>query len=297
MVRWIRSKSMPPWLRMSPLGSCFCQLRRAADDATHAGLTDEEVVCLLGEHELAGAGERVEAGLGQGGELVLAVAVREHGEGEEAQPVVAGLVEGAQDAGLVLVARAALEQLLGLVTSVAAEVLVQQVDHGPQVAALFDVDLEEVAHVVEGGRGVAQHALLLDRGRLGVALGDDDAAQCVAVLTGHFVPRLLAGVVTTADDRLLLLAGVQEDAPAVVGHLDVVVVSPTRVVDADRGTQEDGLVLEVGRTHLVPPLEVVGQPFLQGATQLGVVGEANVVRDLGVEVDGVAQLHVWVLEG
>ncbi len=35
---------------------------------------------------------------------------------------------------------------------------------------LLDIDLEQVAHVVERGRGRAEMALLLDRRRLGVAL-------------------------------------------------------------------------------------------------------------------------------
>jgi hypothetical protein len=38
------------------------------------------------------------------------------------------------------------------------------------VAALLDVDLEEIPQVVERRRGEAEVALLLDRGRLGVAL-------------------------------------------------------------------------------------------------------------------------------
>ena len=84
---------------------------------------------------------------------------------------------------------AALEQLLGLLAAVAAEVGVQQVDHRPQVAALLDVDLEQVAQVVQRRRGVAEQALLLDGGRLGVALGDDDAAQRVAELARDLLPR------------------------------------------------------------------------------------------------------------
>jgi hypothetical protein len=94
--------------------------------------------------------------------------------------------------GIVGVAGAALEQGLGFLAAVAAEVGVQQVDHGPQVAAFLDVDLEQVAHVVERGAGHAEVALLLDRGRLGVALRDDDAAQGRAVLARHFLPGGLA---------------------------------------------------------------------------------------------------------
>jgi hypothetical protein len=42
-------------------------------------------------------------------------------------------------------------------------------------------------------------ALLLDRGRLGVALRDDDAAQVGAVLAGHVLPGVLAQVVAEVD--------------------------------------------------------------------------------------------------
>jgi hypothetical protein len=102
---------------------------------------------------------------------------------------VHGRVEGAEDARLVGVAAAALEQGLGLLAAVATEVRVQQVDHRPQVAALLHVDLEEVAEVVQAGAGLAEQALLLDAGRLGVALGDDQAAERVAVLAGHLLPH------------------------------------------------------------------------------------------------------------
>ena len=51
-------------------------------------------------------------------------------------------IEGAQDARVVLVAGLALQQSLGFFAAVAAKVLVQQVHHGPQVTALFHIDLE-----------------------------------------------------------------------------------------------------------------------------------------------------------
>ena len=54
--------------------------------------------------------------------------------------------------GLSIVAGAPLEQLLGLLAAITAEVRVQQVDHRPQVPAFLDVDLEQVAAVVHAGR-------------------------------------------------------------------------------------------------------------------------------------------------
>ena len=101
--------------------------------------------------------------------------------------------------GLSCVAGIALQQRLGFLAAVAAEVVVQQVDHRPQVAAFLDVDLEQVAQVVLRRRGQAEVALLLDRCRLGVALRDDDAAQVGAVLAGHVLPGRLALVVAEVD--------------------------------------------------------------------------------------------------
>ena len=173
--------------------------KRAPDDAIDAGVADEHVVRLFGQHELAGARQRIEARLGQRLELKLAVAIGEVGEHEEAEPVANGLVERAQDARLVGVAGVALQQLFRLLAAVAAEIGVQQVHHRPQMAAFFDVHLKQIAQVVQRGRGVAQHALLLDRGRLGVALGDDQPPQRGAIFAGNLLPHFLPEAVAEAD--------------------------------------------------------------------------------------------------
>ena len=67
------------------------------------------------------------------------------------------------------------------------------------MAAFLDIDLEQVAHVVERGRGLAEMALLLDRGRLGVALDHDQAAQHGAMFAGHFLPGRLAVMLAERD--------------------------------------------------------------------------------------------------
>jgi len=73
---------------------------------------------------------------------ILPGSVGEVGGHEKRQPVVHGLVEGAQDARLVGVTAVAHQQLLGFLAAVAAKVRVQQVSHGPEVAALFHIDLD-----------------------------------------------------------------------------------------------------------------------------------------------------------
>ena len=182
------------------------RLAGALHGAADAGLADEHVVRLFGEHEAAGARERIEAGLREAFELHLAVAVGEEGEHVEREPVRRRLVEGAEHARLVGVAGAALQQLLGLLAAVAAEIFLQDVDHRPEMAAFLDVDLEHVAHVVERGRGLAEMALLLDRGRLGVALDDDQAAQHGAVFARHLLPGRLAEVLAERNLAALVLA-------------------------------------------------------------------------------------------
>src|SRR3546814_9355211 len=97
----------------------------------------------FGQHELGGACQGIETGLGQGAQLELAVAVGKVGEHIEGQPVGSLLVEGAQNARAVLVAGIALQQGIGLFAAIATEVAVQQVHHSPQVAALFDIDRSE----------------------------------------------------------------------------------------------------------------------------------------------------------
>src|SRR5215469_343129 len=125
------------------------QLAGALDDAHDARLSHEHVVRFLGEHEATGARERIEAALGQARQLVLAVAVGEEAEHEVGEPVRRLLVEGAEDARLVAVSRAALEQRLRFLAPVAAKVGVEEVDHGPEVPSLLHVDLEQVAKIIE----------------------------------------------------------------------------------------------------------------------------------------------------
>src|SRR5581483_11386971 len=168
---------------------------------------------------------------------------------------------------------------------VAAEVGVEQVHHRPEVPALLDVDLEEVAEVVERRAGPPEVALLLDRGRLGVALGHDEAAQRPPVLAGHLRPRGLAAVAPEADGAARLGLG-QEDAPPVLRHAHVAEMGPPGGVDAHRGPELHVPGLEALRPHVGPPPEEAGLPLLEGAQEAAVAGEVDVVRDAVLVVDG-----------
>ena len=188
--------------------------------------------------------------------------------------------------GLSGVAGAALQQFLRLLAAVAAEIFLQDIDHRPEVAAFLDIDLEDVAQVVERRRGLAEIALLLDRGRLGVALDDDEAAQHRAIFAGHVLPGRLAVVAAERDVAALFLRR-EQNAPAVFRHFHVVELRPALGIDADRGAQIDQRLLEAFRPHVHPPVDVARMPALERAQHLPVLGEIDVVRDLGRVVDAV----------
>ena len=255
------------------------RLAGALDDAAHARFADEHVVRFLGKHEPTGARQRVEARFCERTELVLAVAVGEVGKHEKREPVGRLLVERAEDARIVGIARAPLEQRFGFLAAVAAEVGLQQVDHRPQVAAFLDVDLEEVAKIVKRRAGETEMALLLDRSRLGIALRDDQTPQVRPVFARDFLPRRLAFVCT--EIHLAPRFGrCEKDAPAVVRHLHVIEMRPAFGLDADRGAEVNvGGARPLG-PHVGPPVLELGLPVLQRALQRQVARKLHVVGDL-----------------
>ena len=261
-------------------------LHHAAD----AGFADEHVVRFLRQHEAAGARQGIEAGLRQRVQLHLAVAVGEVGEHEERQPVRRRLVEGPQHARAVGIAGAAAQQLVGLLAAVATEIFLQQVDHRPEMAAFLDIDLEQVAQVVERGRGLAEMALLFDRSGLGVALDHDQAAQHGAMFARHFLPGRLAIMLAERNDAVLLLRSKQY-APAVVRHPDIVELGPAARIDRIGGAQVNQRLLETFRPHVAPPVHVTGVPAFQRLEHLPILAEIHVVGNLGRVID-IHDVHV-----
>src|SRR5215472_2516728 len=154
----------------------------------------------------------------------------------------------------------------------------EQVHHRPQMAAFLDVDLEDVAQVVERRTGAAEVTLLLDGRRLGVSLGHDEAPQRSAILAGHVLPCRIALVIAEGD-RAPGLGLCEGNAPAVFGHPDEAELRPTLGVDADGGAQIDVPRLEAVGTHVLPPLEELRLPILERALQPPVSREVDVVRD------------------
>ena len=126
--------------------------------------------------------------------------------------------------------------------------------------------------------------LLFDRCGLSVALRDDDAAQVGAMLAGHVLPRGFTFVLAKADGAIFITR-VHENAPAIVGHLDVIKLRPTRRLHAHRGAQIHIVLHRALRPHVVPPVQVVGLPVLKRALQRFVLGQINVVRYFFAVVD------------
>src|SRR5260370_18617783 len=176
------------------------------------------MVRLFGQHETAGPRQRIESRLGQTRELVLAVAIGKVREHEVGKPIRGPLIECAQDARVVSVSRAALEQALGLLAPVAPEVSVQQINHRPQMAPFFHVHLKKIAEIVKRRRGLTQMALLLHRCRLGIALGHDQPAEYSSMLARNFAPDWFA-LMLTEWNAAIGFRFREKNAPSVIRHL------------------------------------------------------------------------------
>src|SRR5258708_3718897 len=81
------------------------------------------------------------------------------------------------------------------------------------------------------------------------------AAQHGSVLARHLLPSWLAKMAAERNRAARLLRR-QQDAPAVIGHLDVVELGPALGIDRDGGAQIDQRVLEALRPHVLPPVDI-----------------------------------------
>src|ERR1700683_3904254 len=137
-------------------------LAGALNDPAHAGLADVHVMRLFHQHEARGPRQGIEARFGQRAELELSITIREVSEHEKSQPIRGLFIESAQYSRVVEVARAALQQGLGLFAAVPTKIPMQQIHHGPEVTSLFDVDLKQIAQVVQRWTGESEMPLLFD---------------------------------------------------------------------------------------------------------------------------------------
>ena len=153
----------------------------------------------------------------------------------------------------------------------------QEIDHRPEMAALLDVDLEQIPHVVERRRGLAQMTLLLDRRGFGIALDYDKTAQHGAILARHVLPDSIA-LMPAERNRAVLFRRRQQDAPAVFRHLDVIELGPALGIDRHRGAQINEQFLEAFRPHILPPVEIARVPAFERLQHAAILGEVNIVR-------------------
>src|SRR5260221_5221043 len=123
---------------------------------------------------------------------------------------------------------------------------------------------------------MAEQALLIDRGGFGVALRDDEPPQGRAMLARYLLPGRLAEFIAETNAAVGHRIG-EEDAPAVVRHLDRAIARPALGVDRRSGSEIDVRGEKVARAHLAPPVDEARLPMLEGALQRLVAGEVDVV--------------------
>src|SRR6516162_4901659 len=164
------------------------------------------------------------------------------------------------------------------------------------MAAFLDIDLEEVAQIVERGAAVTEQTLLLDRSRLGVALGHNQPPQGRAVLARHLLPHRLAQGIAETNPAIGHRLG-EKNAPAVFRHLDHAVARPALLVDRRGGAQIDLGAGKCRGSHFLPPVEKARLPVLERALQRLVLAEVYIVRDsfLIVEIHSGSPVSVSVL--
>src|ERR1019366_1661632 len=131
---------------------------------------------------------------------------------------------------------------------------------------------------------MAEHALLLDRRRLRIPLGDDQTAQYSAEFTGNLLPDFLPIVVTKAD-LAVRVAVCEKDSPAVLRHVDESISGPTLRVHRGRGAKINVRHLKIARTKVLPPFQKFRLPVFQRALQGAVGAEIDVVWNAVLIID------------
>src|SRR5664280_3928408 len=138
--------------------------------------------------------------------------------------------------------------------------------------------------VIKRWSGVAEHALLLDGCRLGVALGNDQTAQYGAEFTGNLLPDFLPVVVAKANAAFGIAVG-EKDSPTIIRHVDKSISGPPLRVHRGRGAQINVRHLKIARPEVLPPLQKFRLPVFQRALQRAVGAKVDVVRNPVLVVD------------
>ena len=175
--------------------------------------------------------------------------------------------------------------------TIAAEMGMKQVNHGPKVAAFLHVDLEQISQVIQRRGGLAQHTLLFDRCRLRITLGHNQPPEGRTVFPGYILPHRVALMIAKSDFPVWHWL-VQENAPSVFWHFDVIKICPAIGVYVHCRPQIDVITLCAFRAEFVPPAQVIRQPGFQRPLQPPVLAEIDVVRNALVVVN---RQHILVL--
>src|SRR6266480_1281090 len=146
------------------------------------------------------------------------------------------------------------------------------------MAPLFDVHLENISQIVHRRTRGPQHPLLFYRSWLGVSLRHDHSPQSRAILPRHLLPGRLS-FVNTEIYFALLIARLQENAPAVIRHLHIAELRPAVGFHAGCRSQVHFIVVALVRPHVIPPAHVRWLPMLESALQDAVPAQIDVVRN------------------
>src|SRR6266702_1142859 len=114
--------------------------------------------------------------------------------------------------------------------------------------------------------------LLLDGGRLGIALSDYDTAKVAAIFARHLLPDRLTQMRAEAD-LAIRLGRVEEDSPAIIGHLHVPELRPPRLINTRGRSQVHVVLVRPFRSHFRPPLQELRLPVLERPLQGFVAGQ------------------------
>src|SRR4029453_18970288 len=193
--------------------------------------------------------------------------------------VVNRLVERLKDPRLFAVAAFRFGELFGFFAALPPQKRKKEGKHTPTVPPFFHFHLEKVAQVVEARTALTEPTLLLDAGRLGIALRHDEPTQRISELTGNLLPDGMPEKISKANPPIRHRVG-QKDAPPILRQLHVLEVSPTVRFDAHGSTQVHVVVvLEPLRPHVAPPLHVLRLPVLERTQQPLIARQVDVVRD------------------
>ena len=134
-------------------------------------MTGEHMEKFFLQHRGDAFGQRRESRMAEHGQLIFAVSIDKFGISEKVQPVIDRRIERTQQT--IASKRSAFEKFFCFQFPGIAEIVHQKITHLPAVTHFLAVDPGERLPIVFRRGRIEQILLLLDRGKLGVALIND----------------------------------------------------------------------------------------------------------------------------